>query len=127
MAQTITILPETSGSALCLNLTGVIDAPAFREYFEKPLCALLEKYGHYSLFINYDAGFVRWEEEAADLSFKNIAACSPKALRCAYVNPPESRIMLMKILDPMLTGEVRFFNADQKDEALSWILENSQP
>lgn len=126
MAQTITILPETSGSVLCLNLTGAVDAAAFREFFDKPLNAILAKYGHYNLLVNYDAGFLRWEEEAADLSFKSIAACGPKARRCAYVNPPESRIILMKIMNPMLTGEVRYFNPDQKVEALTWVLEGNQ-
>ncbi len=126
MVRTITILPETSGSTLCLHLTGVVDAASFKEFFDKPLNDLLAKYGHYNLLVDYDAGFIRWEEEAADLSFKSIATCGPKARRCAYVNPPESRIVLMKIMNPMLTGEVRYFNADQKAEALAWVLEGNQ-
>ena len=123
MTQSITILPATSGAALCLNLTGVITAADFTDFFDAPLQDILQAHGHYDLFVNYDPGFIRWEEQAADLSFKCISACSPKARRCAYVNPPESRIMLMKLLNPMMNSEVRYYNADQYDEALRWVLE----
>lgn len=123
MPQSITILPETTGTTLCLNLTGVITPDDFRAYFEKPLLEILNRHNHYSLLVHYDSGFVRWEESAADLSFKCISACSSRARRCAYVNPPDSRIMMMKLLTPVMTeAEIRYFNSDQYDEALSWVL-----
>lgn len=124
MQKSITILPETSDALLCLNLTGVITAEDFSAYFEKPLNDILEKHGHYSLLVNYDPNFVRWEERAADLSFKCISSISPKARRCAYINPPDSRIMMMKLLHPMMSAEVKFFNTGQYDEALSWVRED---
>lgn len=125
MQHSITILPESQGPALCLTLTGIITAADFIAFFEKPLNAILAEHGHYSLFIHYDSGFIRWQEDAADLSFKCIAKCSPKARRCAYINPPESRIMMMRFLDPLMTGEVRYYNQDQYDEALGWIKEEA--
>lgn len=121
MTKTITTLPQTKQATLCLNLTGVIDSETFLRDFESPLLRIIEKYGYYNLLVEYADGFEGWSAEAADLSFKCISAISPKARRCAYVNPPESRVMLMKIINPILTGEVQHFNADQREEALEWV------
>lgn len=122
--KTVEILPETSGAVLCLRLTGTVTAEDYLTFFDAPLKAIVDKYGHYSLYVDYDPGFEGWSPEAADLSFKCIAECGPKARRCAYVNPPQGRFLMMKLLDPLLTAEVRYFNENQKSEALSWVLQN---
>jgi len=122
--KTVEILPETSGAVLCLRLTGTVSAEDYLAFFDAPLKAIVEKYGHYSLYVDYASGFEGWSTEAADLSFKCIAECGPKARRCAYVNPPEGRLLMMRLLDPLLTAEVRYFNANQKTEALSWALQD---
>ena len=125
MSATVELLPETSGSVICLRLTGTITAGDFIAYWEKPLKAIVEKYGHYSLYANYDTAFVSWSPEAADLSFKCITEFGPKARRCAYVNPPASRFLMMKLLDPILTGEVRYFNESEQKVALAWAKEGA--
>jgi len=121
MDRTVTILPGTEKSLLCLSLTGVIQAGDFAEFFEKPLMAIIAEYNHYSLFLSYDENFEGWSEEAADLSFKCISSISPKARKAAYVNAPDYRHLLMKMVQPLTHLEVRYFDAGQEEEALNWL------
>lgn len=125
--STIEILPETGSSLLCLRLTGTITTEDYINFFDTPLKAIVEKYGHYSLYANYDPAFVTWSPEAADLSFKCITEFSPKVRRASYVNPPPSRFLMMKLLDPILTGEVRYFNEGEQEKALAWVKETAEP
>ena len=120
MKKTISILPETDATTLCLSMTGLVTANDYMNFFDGPLRQMIDKNGFYSLFITYD-GFEGWTPEAADLSFKCIASCGPKARKAAYVNPPDSRMILMKTLQPIMTAEVRYFNAGEDQDALHWI------
>lgn len=122
MPHTITTLPGTSETALCLQLTGMITANDFTTYFDIPVQKAVEKHGFYNLYIYYDSEFEGWSREAADLSFKCISKYSPKAKRLAYVNAPDSRLLMMKMLSPIMQAEIQYFPATQKDEALSWVL-----
>ena len=121
MTETITIMPETSGSTLCLRLQGVISAEDFTRNFGDRVRDIVATHGHYNLYILYDQEFKGWSCEAADLSFKNISQYSPKASRLAYVNAPDSRILMMKMLEPIMQAEIRYFNLAEKDEALAWV------
>ncbi len=122
MSSTIITLPETHDATLCLRLTGMITPGDFNEHFGNHVYRLVDTYGYYNLFIHYDEKFEGWSREAADLSFKCVSQCSPKARRLAYVNAPDSRMLMMKMLQPMMTAETRFFDEDEKDEALKWVL-----
>ncbi|MGZ9108927.1 MAG: STAS/SEC14 domain-containing protein [Micavibrio sp.] len=125
MSATVELLPETSGSVICLRLTGTITAHDFVEYWEKPLKAIVEKYGYFNLYAYYDANFVTWGEEAADLNFKYFTALGPKCRRFAYVNPPQSRFLMMKLMSPILNAEVRYFNEGEQAQALAWVRETA--
>lgn len=120
MSKTIEVLPETGEETICLRLTGTITTDDFIQNFDNLVKDRVGKYGRYNLFAYYDADFQGWEPEAADLSFKCISTLGKMVVRAAYINPPESRFLMMKILKPILTGEVRYFNADQYDEAMEW-------
>jgi hypothetical protein len=123
MGKSIQILPQKAGAVLCLRFTGIVTPEDFISEFETPLHRILDQYGHYSLYIDYSKEFIKWSAEAADLSFKCITACSPKALRCAYVNPPQERLLMMKLLNPIAArAEVRYFNDGEQQVALDWIL-----
>jgi hypothetical protein len=122
MGKTIEILPETADSVLCLRFSGIITAEDFINELENPLLQIIEKYGHYSMYIDYSPAFIKWSPEAADLSFKCITACGPKVRRCAYVNPPQERLLMMKLLNPITTNaDVRYFNNGEQQIALDWI------
>lgn len=121
MKKSITILPETEGAVLCLSFAGTITSADFIEFHEKPLLDIISKYDHYSLCSIYEEDFEGWSEEAADLSFKCITKISPKARRAAYVNAPDSRRLLMKMVQPLTSLEVKYFDAAQKSEAIAWV------
>ncbi len=123
MSETISILPETHGATLCLRMTGMVSAEDFTKNFGSRVQDMAEKYDHYNLFVLYDENFEGWSREAADLSFKNIAQFSPKARRLAYVNAPDSRILMMKMLQPIMNAEVKYFDLHEKEQAMTWIME----
>ena len=123
MSETITILPETHEATLCLRLTGMVTPEDFTKNFGDRVQQIAEKYDRYNLFVLYDENFEGWSREAADLSFKNISQFSPKAQRLAYVNAPGSRILMMKMLQPIMNAEVRYFDLHEKEQAMAWIME----
>ena len=123
MNRTVTILPGTDKSLLCLSLTGVVQAGDFTEFFEAPLNAIIARYDQYSLLVVYDKAFEGWSEEAAELSFKCISAISPKARKAAYVNAPDSRHLLMKMVQPLTLLQVRYFETGEEEDALNWVRE----
>ncbi|MFN3826460.1 MAG: STAS/SEC14 domain-containing protein [Micavibrio sp.] len=122
MTQTIFPLPNSKEGTICLRLTGMITPEDFMKYFDAAVEQAIEKHGYYNLFIYYDPAFEGWSREAADLSFKCISKCSPKAKRLAYVNAPDSRVLMMKMLSPMMQAEIQYFEDEEKDKALSWVL-----
>ncbi|MBI2235266.1 MAG: STAS/SEC14 domain-containing protein [Micavibrio aeruginosavorus] len=125
--QTITILPGTHDATLCLRLSGEITAQDFIDYFDTPLQNIIARHGYYNLYLHYAPDFKAWLPEAADLSFKCISICSPKARRLAYVNAPDSRMLMMKMLEPMMQAEIRYFDEPQRQEALDWVLAYKAP
>lgn len=120
--QTVHILPQTTRTTLCLSLHSVVTADDFSQFFEAPLLEIIKENGFYNLFVSYAKDFEGWSEEAADLSFKCISQCSPKAKKAAYVNPLDKRFLLMKTLQPIMTAEIRYFNLGEDQQALEWIL-----
>lgn len=122
MTRTITVLPETTEDTLCLRLTGTITAEDFTANFGDPVYKMVADLDRYNLYVFYDEHFEGWSREAADLSFKCISQCSPKARKLAYVNAPDSRMLMMKMLQPIMQADIKYFELDQKDEAMKWIL-----
>ena len=120
-AKTVDILPETGGAILCVRFTGTVNADDYTTYFEQPLEKIVSAYGHTSVLIFFDDSFCGWTPEAADLSFKCISTYSPKARRLAYVNAPDSRRLMMKMLEPISSAETRFFETAQIQDALNWV------
>lgn len=122
MSKTVIILPETSQTTLCLQLTGMITPEDFTEFFDTPVRYMADHFEYYNLYAYYDPAFKGWSREAADLSFKCISLCVPKARRLAYVNAPDSRMLMMKMLSPILRAEVKYFEESEKEAALKWVL-----
>jgi len=122
MTRTITILPETEKATLCLRLSDEITADDFVNFFDTPLKKIVADYDYYNLYIYYNPGFKGWTPEAADLSFKCISHFSPKARRLAYINAPDSRMLLMKMLEPIMQAEIHYFDEEEKEKALNWVL-----
>lgn len=121
MGKTVTILPETRGAILCLRFSGTVCLEDYAVFFDASLQKIVADFGYCSVLIHFDESFTGWTEEAAALSFKNIAAYMPVAKKIAYVNAPDSRMLLAKILEPTTAAETRFFDTQEIRQALDWI------
>jgi hypothetical protein len=121
MPTTIRILPETTETALCLSLSGMVSAEDYASFFDAPVVKMCNDHGYYNLALIYEETFEGWTPEAADLSFKCISANIPKARKTAYVNAPDSRMLMMKMLQPIMKAEVRYFESGQEQDAIAWV------
>lgn len=122
MTETVKILPETNETTLCLRLSGTVTAEDYMKNFDGPVKKIADTNGWYNLYVLHDDSFAGWSPEAADLSFRCISEYSPKARRLAYVNAPDSRMLMMKMLKPMMKAETRFFDLEEADEAMAWMM-----
>lgn len=123
VSKTVITLPGTDENSLCLRLTGTVDAADYEEFFYAPMRTFLAAGTRYNLYLLYDEKFTGWTEEAADLSFKCISSTVSLARRVAFVDAPDSRMLMMKIFLPVMAGEIRYFETDEAEQALIWVKE----
>lgn len=121
MSETIFILPQSNDTTLCVRLSGMIDAAEYDRKFAAAIEKMAAAPTPFNLLVIYDETFEGWSREAADSSFKNFSQYSPKARKLAYVNAPEARILMMKMMQPITKAQVRYFAPDALDEALAWV------
>jgi hypothetical protein len=119
----ITILPESNDTTLCLLLSGHITAKDFEKYFHQEIKNRVEANGFFNMVVTYDEAYKGWERDAADLNLKSILELGSKPHKLAYVNPPKRKILLMKMAEPLLKGEIRYFENGGYQDALKWIKE----
>ena len=119
--ETITILPESDEQTLCLEVSGYVTREEHQEKLVAGLQHILDRHNTFNLLINYNAGYKGWEETAADSSIQSIIDFGKKARKLAYVNPPEKKIMQMKMTPDLFSGEVRFFAPYELNKAIAWI------
>lgn len=120
MSNAITILPESDDRTLCVNVTGVISAAIFLDFFIKPIRTIIERHGEFNLCAIY-TDYQGWDSDAAEASFKYYAEVGTQGRKLAYVNAPDSRFLLLKMLEPLLpNAEIRFFEPEERDEAIAW-------
>ncbi|MDB5492498.1 MAG: hypothetical protein JWO78_2347 [Micavibrio sp.] len=126
MAQTIIPLPESDEHTLCIEMKGVITLEDFRVYFERPLREIIGRQGIYSIFAVYSDNDMKWNEDAADFSFRFYTEIGHYRRKVAFVNAPDSRLLLAKMLQPVIdNGEIRFFDMEQREEALAWVKQSA--
>ena len=121
MTKTITIMPESNDTTLFVHLHDTIGVDDYMQIFDAPVRAIQKKNGWYNLLVYYDRDFKGWSEQAAALSFKCITDIGGTARRLAYVSPPDQRILLMKMMRPIIKAEIRYFNLEDLDEAIAWM------
>ena len=120
--RTVTIMPETTETTLFVCLSGKVTKDDYMEFFDKPVKEIAYGQGWYNLCVVHDDDFQGWDEGAAYHSFECIAEIGERARRLAYVNAPDSRRLLMKMLSPIVKAELRFFDSEEKEEAIDWML-----
>jgi hypothetical protein len=120
-ASTVLLLPQTDDHTVCVELKGLVRAEDHLKNLRQQLEKRIAKYGWYNLLIVFGPEFEGWEPEAADISFKSIIDLGQKAHKLAYVNPSEKKVLQHKLSGDLFGGEVRFFNADARGEAVEWV------
>lgn len=119
----ITILPESDDYTLCLQLTGLVSGDEFDRSYRDEIRQRIARNGYFNMLVHYDRYFKGWEPDAADKNLKAIIELGPKAGKLAYVNPQPNKIMLMKLTQPIVSGEIRYFDEKELDQALKWVKE----
>ena len=120
MHKTVITLPESSGNLLCLHFTGIVTLENHAVLCDKPLRAIVSKYGNYRFLALYK-DFAGWTTEAADNNFRLINDICHAAERLAYVNPPERKMLQLSLQRAALTPDMSFFDEGDLEEALAWI------
>lgn len=121
MSQTVTILPETDDKTLCVHVTGVLNTDDFEKNFINPVKAIIARYGEFHLYAFYNDDYQGWDTSAAESSFKAYSELGPFGRRCAYVNAPDSRHLILKMLRPLMPdADIRFFDSDEAAQAMAW-------
>lgn len=122
MTQTVKILPQSNDTTLYLRLYETVTLDDYLKYFVEPAKKIADTNGWYNLMVIHDESFKGWTAEAADVSFRYLLEYCPMARQVAYVNATDSRMLLMKMLEPVMKdAEIRFYELSQLDEAIAWM------
>lgn len=124
--KSVSLLPESDDVTVCVRLTGLVTTEDYIQNYHNEIKRRAEKYGFFNLLVFYDENFKGWEENAAEQNFKSICELGDKPYKLAYVNPRESKIMLMKLAQPLMRAEIRYYDPGDLDEALRWIKERAE-
>jgi hypothetical protein len=119
----VVILPDSNETTLCLQLHSHVTAEDFDQYCHQEIKKRVEANGYFNMIVHYDSDYEGWEPDAADLNLRSIMELGSKPHKLAYVNPSKRKIMLMKMAEPILKGEIRYFEEGQYQDALKWIKE----
>lgn len=121
MNRTVNILPRSKGHVIFMRLSGMVTGGDYNEFVQNKLVETITEYGHYDILIHFDKDFQGWTEDGARISFQSITNYAEKTRNVAYVNAPDNLHMLLKIAEPLIRGEIFFFEEEEMDKAISWI------
>jgi hypothetical protein len=121
--KSVTILSDSDDILACVLYSDVICKKDYEIFFEK-MKQNLENSGRLKVLVVFEENFKGWEIDAAEANFGSYLHFAPKAEKIAYVNPTRHKIFKAKIAEPLIKGEVRFFDRDSYQEALNWVKED---
>lgn len=121
MPDTVTILPETDDTTLCLTFSGAVTKEDHYNNLVVPMRAMIERHGYYNLAIHYTTDFKGFHPDAADQSFNSIREMGHYARRIAYINPTERKLFQTNLTRTLLgESEVRNFEDHERAAAIAW-------
>ena len=123
---TVSLLPMGGKNILCFQLDGFVTQQDHKKFLIDPLREAVKKHGRYRVVMIYKPTFEGWEAAAADDNMNIVLECMPFCERAAYVNPPKKKIMQMKMSEPLIKFDIRYFDSAQTDEALVWIRQDAK-
>jgi hypothetical protein len=113
-------LPESDDKAFCYAVNGRITRQAYDSSFVPGLEEIRQKRGAVYMvvyFYNYEG----WDESAMISDLETHLEYGRHVKRIAFVNAPEKFKLKMKLMDEHTAGEVRYFDEDDYDSAVSWV------
>ena len=123
-SQSIRILPESHDDLIVFEYDGYITEHEYNSVLWSRLSEMLKKYGKLRLVCRFTKDYEGWEEGAAQANMQNIMEHVGYVKKIAYVNPPSSKVFQTKLLGSKLfTGEIKYYNLDQFDQAVAWANE----
>lgn len=121
MQSSVTLLPESDETTLSVLVTGVVKADDFEKNFIMPIKAMIASHGEFNLCAFYSDDYQGWDPAAAESSFKTYANFGAFGRRCAYINAPDSRHLILKMMRPIMpNADIRFFETEESDGAIAW-------
>ena len=125
-APTVKLLPVSRGNMLCFELDRLVTAKDHRKYLVEPLRAAIRKYKSYRVVMVYRPTLEGWEPGAAEQNLEIVLECMPFCERAAYVNPPKKKIYQMKLSEPLIHFDIRYFADGEFDKALKWVMQGGK-
>lgn len=119
--QTVRIHPATKGNLLCFELDGLVTQKDHKRFLVDPLRKIIKRYGEYRVLMIYKPTMKGWEPDAAEQNLAIVLECIPYCKKAAYVNPPKKKIYQMKMTEPLITFDIRYFDTRDLDKALRWV------
>ena len=116
------IMPETTDRVLCVQIDKVITSEGYAENFLPRIHKMLENHGKIRLLIYYKY-FKGWEENAAAQDMEFSASLARNIEKMAMVNAPEREEIQKRMKQKMIPNSVdlKFFNEEDIDKAMTWI------
>lgn len=114
------IMPESDDRVLCVRVDKPVSPEGYSENFLPRLRAMIQAHGGIRLLIDFHE-YHGWEAEAALMNMAGMADFGRLVVKIAYVNPPKREMIRAKAAADIISGEMRFFDTDQLDEALRWV------
>ncbi|MBU0800643.1 MAG: STAS/SEC14 domain-containing protein [Alphaproteobacteria bacterium] len=117
-----TIMPESDDRALCMEVDKPISRDGYLGNFVPRVEAMLKARGEIRLLVHFKE-YHGWEAEAATMSMGGLMEYGSKFRKFALVNPPKKEILRSKVNDPLMSGETRYFETDELQDAIAWVKE----
>jgi len=114
------VMPETDDRTVCMEVDKPISKEGYRDNFLPRLQEILDKHGEIRILV-YFKTYKGWEEEAVGFDMESTLVFGRHVVKMAVVNPPEKMIFSLKMRQPMIHGDLEFFNEADLQKAISWV------
>lgn len=118
--SSVIIQPESDAHTICVQFSGRVTREDHEKYLTDEAARRADKHGFFNLVIIYKDDHQFLDSQAAENNMQRVMSFAPRCTRAAYVNPTPRKILQIKLLMPLFAGEVRFFNAEERDIAIAW-------
>lgn len=115
-----TIMPETDGRVLCVQVDKPISKVGYEQNFLPRLQNMLQEHGELRVLIYYK-DYQGWEMEAAQNDMEAVLVYGKKVRKLALVNPPDREVFRREFKKPLISGELVVFKEEELSDAISWV------